>query len=39
MMLLEAMPGTVLRVEAEGGDAEACLDALAQLVAEKFHER
>ncbi len=39
MMLLEAMPGTVLRLEAEGGDAEACLDALAQLVRDKFHEK
>ena len=38
MMLLEAMPGTVLEVEADGGDAEACLDALDKLVREKFHE-
>ena len=33
MMLLEAMPGTVLRLESDGEDAEACLDALAQVVA------
>jgi phosphocarrier protein HPr len=39
MMLLEAMPGTVLRVEAEGGDAEPCLEALAKLVAAKFNEK
>lgn len=39
MMLLEAMPGTVLRLEADGGDAQACLDALAQLVRDKFHEK
>ena len=38
MMLLEAMPGTVLEVEAKGGDAEACLDALDALVRKKFHE-
>jgi phosphocarrier protein len=38
MMLLAAMPGTVLRVEADGEDAAACLDALEQLVKEKFHE-
>ena len=38
MMLLAAMPGTVLRMEADGEDAEACLDALEKLVQEKFHE-
>ena len=38
IMLLEAMPGTVLDLEADGGDAEACLDALDRLVREKFHE-
>jgi len=36
MMLLEAYRGTVLRVEAEGDDAEACLDALVHCVREKF---
>ena len=30
--------GTVLSVEAEGEDAEACLDALADLVKAKFGE-
>jgi phosphocarrier protein len=34
MMLLEALPGTVLRIEAEGPEADACLDALAHVVAE-----
>jgi len=38
MMMLAAMPGTKLRVECEGPDAEACLDALDQLVRDKFHE-
>jgi phosphocarrier protein len=38
MMMLAAMPGTVLRVEAQGDDAEACLDALQALVAAKFNE-
>jgi len=33
MMLLEAMPGVILRLESNGEDAEACLDALAQVVA------
>jgi phosphocarrier protein len=38
MMLLAAMPGTVLRIEAEGDQAEACLDALTDLIQAKFHE-
>jgi phosphocarrier protein HPr len=38
MMLLAAMPGTKLRLEATGDDAEACLDALAALVADGFGE-
>ena len=33
MMLLEALPGTILRLEGTGEDAEACLDALAEVVA------
>jgi len=33
MMLLEALPGTILRIESTGEDAEACLDALANVVA------
>jgi phosphocarrier protein len=34
MMVLAALPGTVLRIEAEGPQADACLDALAHVVAE-----
>ena len=33
MMLLEAMPGTMLRLESDGQDAETCLQALAEVVA------
>ena len=35
---LAAERGTILVVEARGEDAEAALDALAQLVAARFHE-
>jgi len=38
MMMLAATAGTVLRLEAEGEDAVKCLEALARLVNEKFHE-
>lgn len=38
MMLLEAPKGTKLKVVAEGEDAEAAVAAIAQLVADKFHE-
>ena len=38
MMMLAATPGTVLRIESDGEDAEACLDALADLIQAKFHE-
>ena len=38
MMMLAAMPGTRLRLEAVGDDAAPCLDALEKLVREKFHE-
>jgi len=38
MMMLAATRGTVLRLEAEGEDAEKCLEALARLIHEKFHE-
>jgi len=34
MMLLEALPGTTLVLESEGEDAGACLDALAEVVAQ-----
>jgi len=33
MMLLEAMPGTMLRLESKGEDADACLQILAEVVA------
>ncbi len=33
LMLLEAMPGVVLRLESDGEDAEDCLDALTRVVA------
>jgi len=36
MMLLEAYRGTVLRLEAEGDDAEECLGALVECVRDKF---
>ncbi len=38
LMMLAAGPGSFVDVEAEGPDAEAALDALAALVAERFGE-
>lgn len=38
MMLLEATAGTRLNLIADGQDAAAMVEALAQLVADKFHE-
>lgn len=38
MMLLEASEGTKLKLVAEGEDAQAMLDALTQLIADKFNE-
>ncbi len=38
MMLLEAVQGTVLRLVAEGNDAQQALKALADLVEAKFGE-
>ena len=38
MMLLEATPGTILRLEASGADAHEALAALAKLVESKFEE-
>ncbi|MDX6751114.1 HPr family phosphocarrier protein [Geminicoccaceae bacterium 1502E] len=38
LMMLAAGTGTVLRLEAEGGDAEAALAALADLVRRGFDE-
>jgi phosphocarrier protein HPr len=38
LMMLAASPGTVIRVTAEGPDAEEALDALADLVVGLFGE-
>ena len=38
LMMLAASPGTRLTLSASGVEADAVLDALATLVAEKFHE-
>lgn len=38
LMMLAASPGSVIRVTAEGPDAEEALDALATLVADYFGE-
>ena len=38
VMTLEAVKGTLLVMEAEGADAEEALEALAQLVSDRFSE-
>lgn len=38
MLVLEAVEGTALRIEAEGEDAETAVQKLAELVAGKFGE-
>ena len=38
LMMLAAGPGTTVVVSAKGTDAEAALDAIAELVASKFNE-
>lgn len=38
MMLLEATKGTVLRLIADGSDAESAVAALAKLIDDKFNE-
>lgn len=38
MMMLAAVPGTVLCLEGEGEDADACLEALTDLVNARFNE-
>ncbi|UUX51825.1 HPr family phosphocarrier protein [Nisaea acidiphila] len=38
LMMLAAAPGCTIRVEVEGEDAEAALDAIAKLVDDKFDE-
>jgi phosphocarrier protein HPr len=38
LMMLAASPGCCIEIEAEGAQAEAAVDALAELVAGKFDE-
>jgi phosphotransferase system HPr (HPr) family protein len=38
ILTLAATEGTELSIEAEGDDAEAALDALAELISQKFNE-
>ncbi|MFN3934470.1 HPr family phosphocarrier protein [Parvibaculum sp.] len=39
LMMLAAAPGCCIRIETEGAEAEAALEALAALVADGFGER
>ena len=38
LMMLGAGPGSMLELAAEGGEAEAALDALSELIAARFEE-
>jgi phosphocarrier protein HPr len=38
LMMLSAGPGTTILVSAAGAEAEAALEAITQLVIDKFHE-
>jgi len=38
LMMLAASPGTTIKVSAEGSEATAALDALTELVANRFDE-
>lgn len=38
LMMLSAAPGTTILVSAKGAEAQAALDAIAALVADKFNE-
>jgi|SRR5690348_16430485 len=38
LMMLSAGPGTTILVSAAGAEAEAALEAITQLVTDKFHE-
>jgi phosphocarrier protein HPr len=38
LMMLGAGPGSVLEITAEGAEAEAAVDALCQLVSDRFDE-
>jgi phosphotransferase system HPr-like phosphotransfer protein len=37
-MMLAAAEGTTLTLRAAGSDAEAAVDALGELIAQRFHE-
>jgi phosphocarrier protein HPr len=38
LMMLGAGPGSTVDIEAAGPDGQAALDALTQLIADRFHE-
>jgi len=38
LLTLAAAQGTTIKVAAQGGDAESCLDAVAELLASRFGE-
>ena len=38
LMMLSAAPGTTILVSAKGPEADAAMEAITQLVADKFHE-
>ena len=38
MMMLAAVPGTLMRITASGDDADSAVDKLCELVANKFFE-
>jgi phosphocarrier protein len=38
LMMLSAGPGTTILVSAKGPEADAAMEAITQLVADKFHE-
>ena len=38
LMMLAASPGSDIELSATGNDADAAIDALTQLIADKFHE-
>ncbi len=38
LMMLSAGPGTTIMVSAAGPEAQAALEAIAELIADKFHE-
>ena len=38
LMMLAAGPGSTIDINAEGAEAQAAVDALSELVADRFHE-